>query len=121
MPFSQLQDGQALPQVLREQWPCSCPNPCPSSSSPLHGSTSHSGMPAWGPLKGQVLLDVPTITHVSVCLSKSHVCCCGAACHAGLCKAVEGCTHMCSKLGFLNLLVRWKAGGATVCVRRVCM
>lgn len=76
IPFSQRQDGQALPHVLGEQWPCSCKNPLPSSTSPLHGSNRHFGMPAWGPLKGQVLLDVPTITHVSVCLGKSHVCWC---------------------------------------------
>lgn len=75
MLFSQLQDGQALPQVLREQWPYSCPNPHPSSSSPLHGSNRHFGM-RLGTSQGPGPPNTPTITHASVCLGKSHVCWC---------------------------------------------
>lgn len=54
----------------------------------------------------------PRRTHSHSCLSLSgQVLCspvCEAAGHVRVCKAMEGCTRMCSKLGFLSHLVRWK-------------
>lgn len=61
--------------------------------------------PLWdaclGPLKGQVLLDVPTITHVSVCLGKSHVCWCVGLHAMPACVRLRRGAHICAvSLGF---------------------